>query len=223
MTHHQQIPERSVSGGSPLLLRPDLEISPVQTIHGAGWLLRDPLRLSYFEVSPAGLRFLQLLNGWRSMADLLHVLQHEFPGAEMTADDLQSLQRSALQAGLLRTLWPRRMLLGTGTESPTETVSKSAAAVFDFVDSARQLLARWGLQRLSFRWRGPDPTPLLDWLVPWLQRLWRPQFARLLPGFVLLAFAAVLLSLSRLQAELPDLAALLTVTNLTALAVAITA
>ena len=223
MTHHQQIPERSVSGGIPLLLRPDLEISPVQTIHGAGWLLRDPLRLSYFEVSPAGLRFLQLLNGWRSMADLLQVLQHEFPGAEMTADDLQSLQRSALQAGLLRTLWPRRMLLGTGTESPTETGSKSAAAVFDFVDSARQLLARWGLQRLSFRWRGPDPTPLLDWLVPWLQRLWQPQFARLLPGFVLLAFAAVLLSLSRLQAELPDLAALLTVTNLTALAVAITA
>ncbi|MFM7831438.1 MAG: hypothetical protein ACKPJD_06585, partial [Planctomycetaceae bacterium] len=105
----------------------------------------------------------------------------------------------------------------------TETGSKSAAAVFDFVDSARQLLARWGLQRLSFRWRGPDPTPLLDWLVPCLQRLWQPQFARLLPGFVLLAFAAVLLSLSRLQAELPDLAALLTVTNLTALAIAITA
>lgn len=222
MTSQHPIPERSATGGIPLLLRPDLDISPVHTIHGDGWLLRDPLRLSYFEVSPAGLRFLQLLNGWRSLSDLLLALQHEFPGEAITDQDLLALQRSALQAGLLNTLWPRRMLLSAAGAGATETTGKSAATALDSVNSARRLLARWGLQRLSFRWRGPDPTPLLNRLVPFLQRHWQPGFAAFLLCFVVLAFASVMLSLPQLRAELPDLDALLTVTNLTALAVAIT-
>lgn len=222
MTTGLQLPERSASGGIPLLLRPDLDILPVQTIHGAGWLLRDPLRLSYFEVSPAGLRFLQLLNGWRSLSDLQQALQQEFPGEQITAEDLLGLQRSALQAGLLRTIWPRRSVFGVSAGGAEHACSKSAAVGFESWQSARNLLSRWGLQRLSFRWRGPDPTPLLNWLVPRLQRAWHPRIAQVLCGFVLLAFTAVLLSLSQLRSELPDLAALLTVSNLLALAVAVT-
>ena len=222
MTTGLQLPERSASGGIPLQLRPDLDILPVQTIHGAGWLLRDPLRLSYFEVSPAGLRFLQLLNGWRSLSDLQQALQQEFPGEQITAEDLLGLQRSALQAGLLRTIWPRRSVFGVSAGGAEHACSKSAAVGFESWQSARNLLSRWGLQRLSFRWRGPDPTPLLNWLVPRLQRAWHPRIAQVLCGFVLLAFTAVLLSLSQLRSELPDLAALLTVSNLLALAVAVT-
>lgn len=222
MTTGLQLPERSASGGIPLQLRPDLDILPVQTIHGAGWLLRDPLRLSYFEVSPAGLRFLQLLNGWRSLSDLQQALQREYPGEQITAEDLLALQRSVMQAGLLRTIWPRRSVFTAGAAGDETTGLNSAAAAFDSWRSARELLSRWGLQRLSFRWRGPDPTPLLNWLVPRLQRVWHPVMAQVVCGFVLLAFTAVLLSLSQLRSELPDLAALLTVSNLLALAVAVT-
>ena len=222
MTTGLQLPERSASGGIPLQLRPDLDILPVQTIHGAGWLLRDPLRLSYFEVSPAGLRFLQLLNGWRSLSDLQQALQREYPGEQITAEDLLALQRSVMQAGLLRTIWPRRSVFTAGAAGDETTGLNSAAAAFDSWRSARELLSRWGLQRLSFRWRGPDPTPLLNWLVPRLQRVWHPVMAQVVCGFVLLALTAVLLSLSQLRSELPDLAALLTVSNLLALAVAVT-
>ena len=222
MTAALQPPERSASGGIPLLLRPDLEILPVRTIHGAGWLLRDPLRLSYFEVSPAGLRFLQLLNGWRSLSDLQQALQIEYPEEVITAADLQALQRSAWQAGLLHTIWPRLCVFGANAASGEKTGWKSAGVAFDSWRSVRDLLSRCGLQGLGFRWRGPDPTPLLNWLVPLLQRLWHPLIARLLCGFVLLACGAVLLSLPQLRAELPDLTALLTVSNLLAMAVAVT-
>ncbi|MFN9040180.1 MAG: hypothetical protein ACK5YO_28045, partial [Planctomyces sp.] len=113
-------------------------------------------------------------------------------------------------------------MFGVSAGGAEHACSKSAAVGFESWQSARNLLSRWGLQRLSFRWRGPDPTPLLNWLVPRLQRAWHPRIAQVLCGFVLLAFTAVLLSLSQLRSELPDLAALLTVSNLLALAVAVT-
>ena len=219
------LPERSAGGGIPLRLRPDLQISAVRTIHGQGWLLRDPLRLSYFEVSPAGLRYLQLLNGWRSLSDLLQALQTEFPDDVISADDLQILQRDALQAGLLQTIWPRRSLLSAASDRSPQADTQTgpqAIASTDSLTTARRLLSRWGLSRLSFRWRGPDPTPLLDWLVPRLQRFRHPLLKPALLSFVLMAFVAVLLSARQLQAELPDLSALLTVTNLLALGTAIT-
>lgn len=181
----------------PWKLRSDLTISSttVGGNSGAERLIRDPLRLTYFQTSADEATLLQLLDGRRSLRQITELLNQQSTNSPRSITEVVSFLQTAARAQLLTCFRPRLM---SGTQH-----SPARMSIF-------RVLTGW----LSFRLRGPDPnrllrrwcsaTPFLDGRL--IHRVW--------PIFQLFVLFQVFAHWPRLVSELPDLAGVFTADTL---------
>lgn len=180
----------------PWKLRCDLEILEADHIRG-GWTIKDPVRLSYFRVESEELEFLQLLNGRRTLKEIVDGLRTRFRDQRFADNNLAMFLTTAIRAGLL---------ISTGTG-----YGQYLAGSADQAESSAVYRKVFSL--ISHRFRGIDPSRLLyaiDRRVGWI---FSRTFLRMAKLFVAVTTLLVLLQWSRLKSELPALSELFTLQN----------
>jgi len=184
-------------------LRGDLEL------HSAGdglWVLKDPLRLSYFQVSEAELNLLQRAGDGKPLERLSAELAAAHPEFDWSLPELRRFLAGAVRSGLMCANVP-----GNRLGNLRSRAARSSVAV---------LLNRWW-SLVSFRWRGVDPSGLLRLLSPVTAFLLQP--AALCAALLLVLLAVVLVFVQRevIVSELPGLARLLAPSHLILMTIAL--
>ena len=177
-------------------LREDLEL---RAAGGGLWVLKDPLRLSYFQMSDAELSLLQRAGSGQPLERLSAQLASEHPEVDWSLAELRRFLAGAVRSGLMRPLVPGR----NGTVARPQTQSSGLKAV---------LRGWWSL--ISFRWRGIDPSGVLQWLSPVTRFLLQPFVLTAGLLLTLLAMVLILTQHETLVSELPGLTRLLAPGNL---------
>ena len=182
----------------PWRLRTDLQIQATDAIVPAAWTIKDPLRLTYFYAEAEEMAFLKLLNGRASLNRILNQLRQQFPESEFSSDNLRHFLVSAVNGGLLRACVP-------GHSQRLNEMRKRHMS---------QAMLRRMLSLLTYRFRGIDPTRILNILdrsIGWIFHV-QCMIAGLL--FCAMALVMVLARRSQLEIELPGIGSLFTATNL---------
>jgi len=190
--------ETSSEPAIPWRLRTDLHIQGTEADASAAWTIKDPLRLTYFYAEAEEMAFLKLLNGRASLNRILNQLREQFPESEFSSDNLRHFLVSAVNGGLLRACVP-------GHSQRLNEMRKRHMS---------QALLRRMMSLLTYRFRGIDPTHILNILnrsFGWIFHI-RCIMAGLL--FCVIALMMVLARRSQLESELPEIGSLFTATNL---------
>lgn len=176
-------------------LRADLEI------HASGsgkWVLKDPLRLAYFQMSDAELSFLRRAGDGDTLDQLSAELSAEHPDVDWSLGELRRFLAGAIRAGLMCAAIP-----GTQARRVAGVSSRSTVAIL--------LRGWWSL--VSFRWRVFDPDPLLRRLEGVTAVLLRPLPVVLAALFVLFSLGLAVVQHELIVSELPDISRLLAPQN----------
>ncbi len=184
--------------GLPWRLRPDLQIQAADVSIATTWTIKDPLRLTYFYAEAEEMAFLKLLNGRTSLIGILEQLRQQFPESEFSGENLRQFLLSAVNSGLLRACVP-------GHSHRLNEIRKRQLA---------QAPLRRMLTLLTYRFRGIDPTRILNFLDRAIGGIFQVHF---MVAGLLMCGLAVLMVLARrgqLESELPGISSLFTATNL---------
>ena len=189
----------------PWRLRSDLQIQEADSSVVATWTIKDPLRLTYFYAAAEEMVFLNLLDGRTSLNGILNQLRQQFPESEFSAENLRQFLLSAVNGGLLRACVP-------GHSHRLNEIRKRQLS---------QATLRRMLSLLTHRFRGIDPTPILNVLDRTIG--WIFQIRCMIAGamFCTLAVSMVAARHAQLESELPGISSLFTATNLPMLALSI--
>lgn len=177
-------------------LREDLEL---RAAGGGMWVLKDPLRLSYFQMSAAELSLLRRAGDGATFDQLSAELALEHPDFDWSAAELRRFLAGAVRAGLMCSILP-------GNRAGALQRPAHAGGL------ARFLRGWWSL--VSIRWRGIDPDRLLKWLRPVTSLLLLPTALSAALLLVLLALGLTLVQHEALLSELPGLTRFLAPGNL---------
>ena len=182
-------------------LRDDLQIESRIAGTTTYSTIKDPLRLTYFHAESEEMGFLKLLDGRRSLGSVIEALQKQFPACEFSEENLRLFLVSAINGGILRCCVP-------GHSNRINEMRKR---------QADQALFRRMLSLLTYRFRGIDPTQLLNRLDSLLGWIYQPKF--MLAGAVLLGVAALMIfaRFDQIAVEMPGFNSLLTATNISIL------
>jgi len=200
------IPERAAAAANPWAtgrfcweLRPDMELSRQRGGEDSAgdWILRDPLRLTFFRTSAAGLEFLQSGGLRGTLNEEAARLRDAYPDEDVTPAGLQALAMAAVTAGIVRPLIPGSVPTRSATRSiPLQKILHGCSRI------------------LTIRWRGFDPTWLLKACYPWGSWAFTRPAVCVAVMLMLVALITVLLRWDQLLLELPNLGSLLTWQNL---------
>lgn len=181
-------------------MRDDLHIETEASGRSRTSTIKDPLRLSYFQAQAEEMVFLRLLNGQRSMISAIETLRKQFPTVDFEEDNLRQFLISAINSGILRCCSPGH------SDRLTEIRNREAS---------RAILRR-ALSLLTYRFRGLDPTQLLNVLDRRLGWVYQPKY--LVAGVIFCTVAALMVAARRMQieSEMPGLGSLITATNISA-------
>lgn len=163
--------------------RCDLIIRPQDSGY---WIVKDPLSLSYTMLSEQEMAILRHVDGTRSIADLLGLLNSAWPQREFTREDVEDFLAQLIQNQLVVRTSTSRIPAGTRT-----TIPATAKAGF-----------RIG-SLLRFQLRLIDPTPYLNRLEPIIRRLFSRESGFALMALVVVALAIVFLRFDQLAKNLP--------------------
>ena len=163
--------------------RCDLIIRPQDSGY---WIVKDPLSLSYTMLSEQEMAILRHVDGTRSIADLLGLLNSAWPQREFTREDVEDFLAQLIQNQLVVRTSTSRIPAGTRT-----TIPATAKAGF-----------RIG-SLLRFQLRLIDPTPYLNRLEPIIRRLFSRESGFALMVLVVVALAIVFLRFDQLAKNLP--------------------
>ena len=179
-------------------LRSDLQIQRSDTGTDATQTIKDPLRLTYFYVQAEEMAFLKLLNGSNSLNGILRQLRLEFPESEFAIENLRQFLLSAINGGLLISCVP-------GHSQRLNAIRKRQLS---------QAMLRRSLSLLSHRFRGIDPTVILNFLDRKIG--WIFQVRYMILGLLFCASAGLMVFArrSQLEQEIPEIGSLFTSTNL---------
>lgn len=150
------------------------------------WIVKDPLSLSYTMLSEQEMAILRHVDGKRTIADLLSLLNSAWPQREFTREDVEDFLAQLIQNQLVVRTFPSHVPAGTRVTTP-------ATANPGF---------RIG-SLLRFQLRLIDPTPYLDRLEPIIRRLFSTESGFMLMALVVAALAIVVLRFDQLAKNLP--------------------
>jgi putative peptide zinc metalloprotease protein len=163
--------------------RCDLIIRPQDSGY---WIVKDPLSLSYTMLSEQEMAVLRHVDGTRSLADLLGLLNSAWPRREFTREDIEDFLAQLIQNQLVVRTSTSRM--PTATRTSTAASAKSGFRIGNL---------------LRFQLRLIDPTTFLNRLEPIIRRLFSRESGVALMVLVVVALAAVLLRFDQLARNLP--------------------
>ena len=186
-------------------MRPDLQIFPQPGGERPAWVVKDPIAMRYQRLGEAEFTILQWLDGRVSLDQVREKFAARFAPQQLSRQQLHQFLGRLHRQGLV-------LAESTGQH---ET-----------------LLQRWTVHRrwewfqraigiLAIRFRGADPTRLLDALYPRVRWMFSRGFLALCLLLVAAAGGLALVRLDQVAARLPELAAFLRVQNLLWLAVAV--
>lgn len=178
-----------VAPDQPLRLRSrrDLIASQQQYRGQTQWVLKDPLSLNYFRLQPEEYAILQLVDGRRTLSEMLAEMQRRFPGINLTAQELWRFVSSLFGMGLLLSDGP----------GMSEHLLRSHA-----VRKKRQRMAG-AFSLLAIKLPGVDATRLLDRILPWTRWTFSPLAVCCSLLLVLAAGGLVLVEFETFQSRLP--------------------
>lgn len=162
------VPESSslAADDQPLQLssRPDLVVRAVSSRTGVFWRIKDPVGLRYFELTPEEHFLLTQLQPESTLGQLSSAFGHQFAPRTVASGELRHFLLELLENHLVIRGHPRR--LGVAGGIPEASLTGNPAA-------NTRWLTVW--QSLLFhRFRGINPTPILDVLVGLLVACPRP-------------------------------------------------
>ena len=185
-------------------LRNDLEFHPSD--HGGDtWVIKDPLKLSYFYVESEELAFLRGLNGSSTWEGVKQGLKDRFPNVEFSDVSLQRFLVSGVKSGLLISDG-----VGYGELLARTRQAEQKSAVFRKLPSL-----------LSHRFRGIDPTAILRFLDRHLGWVYDRSVQCTAIAFVAIVALLVISRWQQVLVELPTILELFTPTNLVILTLAV--
>lgn len=189
----------------PQHARPDLEATPVRFGQQPYWNVKDPLTLRYFQLQDVEYFILNLLNGKRSLEEIQQQVEQKFSPQKVDLSHLQAFIGMLHREGLV--------LVDTSDQGAR------------LLERRRRLrFGQWTAalaNPLAIRFRGVDPTPLLDGLYRRLSWLFRPWILAASTMVILSAVILLATEYQTVQAKLPTVRAFLSVTNVAWLAAAL--
>ena len=150
------------------------------------WIVKDPLSLSYTMLSEQEMAILRHVDGSRSIADLLVLLNSAWPQREFTREDIEDFLAQLIQ---------NQLVIRTAT-------SRVPAATRATIPATARSGFRIG-SLLRFQLRLIDPTPYLNRLEPVIRRLFSRESGIALLALIVVALAIVFLRFDQLARNLP--------------------
>ena len=189
----------------PLRCRADLKCREQQIGGSRFWHLKDPVTLRYFQLKPEEYAVLKMLDGTVS----LHAIRQQFE--EQFAP--QRLSVSQLQSFLV-------MLHGNGLIQSDVPGQSDVLRRREVRETRRKRLARFS-NLLAIRFRGFDPTQLLDFLEPRTRVLFSTVCVACCTGLMVFAVGLAGLQSEILLSRLPGFHEFFSLDNLMWMAVAL--
>jgi putative peptide zinc metalloprotease protein len=182
----------------PLCARRDLKFQETQ-FQGESWqVVKDPLALQYYRLRENELRVLELLDGTRSINELLVQIRIEFPTIPTSCRDLQLLITDLSRKGLIRSSRTGRAPQILGENSRRR---------------GKRLLATL-LNPLFIKLPGWDPQPILEHLAPLVRWMFQPWAVCLTVLFILASWLQLAVRFDAIQSQMPALASFITWPNI---------
>ena len=171
----------------PLRCRADLDCREQQIGGSRYWHVKDPVTLRYFQLKPEEHAVLKMLDGTVSLQQIRQRFEEQFAPQRLSVAQLQSFLVMLHGNGLIQSDAPGQadVLLERGLS-----------------EKRRKLFAGFS-NLLAIRFRGFDPTRLLDFLEPRCRVLFTPSCVTLCVGLMLAALCLAGLQFETLASRLP--------------------
>ena len=137
-----------------LRLRPDLQMRRHFYLNQPRWVIKDPVGLSYFQVHQEEYDVLRLLDGKRSLEDIKEEFERAHAPQMITYQDIQQFVGQAHRSGLVISTAP-----GQGDQLWLRRRKQR-----------RKKIMSGMLNVFWLRFRGVDPTWVLNRFYPWTAR-----------------------------------------------------
>ncbi len=173
----------------PLCARRDLRFQEMQFQGGLWHVVKDPLALHYFRLREEERRVLELLDGTRSIEELLARLHFEFPAVQTTCRDLQLLITDLSRKGLIGS---------TRTGRAKQILGENRKR------SRKRFLAAL-LSPLFIKLPGWNSQPVLQRLYPLVRWMFHPWAVFLTLIFVAASWLQVAIRFDEIHNRLPAL------------------
>ena len=181
----------------PLCARRDLKFQEMQ-FQGETWqVVKDPLALQYFRIREDELRVLELLDGTRSIDELLVRLRIEFPSIQTSCRDLQILITDLSRKGLIHS---------TRTGRASQILGENS-------ERSRKRLRAAFLNPFFIKLPGWDPQPILQRLSPLVRWMFQPWAVCLTLSLILASWLQLAVRFDAIHSQMPALSSLLTWPN----------
>ena len=190
-----------------LRMRPDLICSEQRIGSQEAWVVKDPVSLRYFTLTPQEFAILNWLDGENSLQDICREFAAAFPPQRITPAHLQSFFANLYENGLIIAEAPDQ---GSILLENRERQQR------------RERLQTW-LNWLAIRLPIFDPDRLLTWLEPKVSWLFSRAYLFAWVIFAMFALGFAAYHASEFRAQLPELKELLSPHNLLWMAVAFAA
>lgn len=180
---------RDAGSGPPvrMKMRGDLTFH-LQNYQGVEyWVVKEPLGQKYYQFPPHVFHILKLLDGRRSIDQIIDDYHRTYRPKRITRSELQQLLTRFHKDGLVISDMP-----GQGTEL-LERGRKNLA--MERVSAMSNILA--------VRWRGFDPERILNALIPWTWWIFTKPCAIVVGILAMVALSSVLMNFAEFQARLP--------------------
>ncbi len=172
----------------PLLMRADLKIERIPYQKASSWVIKDPITLKYYRFQPEQYRILELLDGQRNLEQIRDEFHRDFPAANLTLEEIQSLISDLYRSGLA---YSNR--LGQGAALLKQ---KREQMVKKLLGTLRNIL--------YLRVPGWDPERTLTFLHPYFQWMFSPFGVVLAVGTALAAGGLLAVQFDEFQHRLPE-------------------
>ena len=198
MTSESRLQNPGVHGPPlPFCARRDLKFQEMQFQGGTWQVVKDPLALQYFRIREHELRVLELLDGTRSIDELLVRLRIEFPSLQTSCRDLQILITDLSRKGLIHS---------------TRT-GRASQIVDDNSKRSRHWLRSACLNPFFIKLPGWDPQPILQRLSPLVRWMFQPWAVCLTLMLILASWLQLAVRFDAIHSQMPALSSLLTWPN----------
>ena len=185
--------ENSQISPLPLRARRDLRFQKMPIQDGTWQIVKDPLALQYYRLRQDELRTLELLDGTRSIDEVLARLRIEFPSIQTSCRDLQLLITDLSRKGLIRS---------TRTGRAQQILEENSNHI-------RKRFLAAVLNPFIIKLPGWDQQPILKKLYPLVRWMFQPWAVCLTLMLILVSWLQFAVRFDSIHSQMPALSSFL--------------
>lgn len=172
----------------PLQARADLKIKRISYQQAGSWVIKDPVALRYFRFQPEQYKILELLDGKRNLEEIRDEFHKEFPAANLSLEEIQSLISDLHKSGLVY----------------SSRFGQGVALIKEKREQRRKKI--WGALRnvLYIRTPGWDPERALQFIHPFFKWMFTPFGVAVWCAVVFSSWILLGVQFKEFQGRLPE-------------------